>query len=80
MERVDSGESKVDITEEELLKRYVEPYIFGETIVINGTTIDPVKIKRVKISESNTSIEPIVQEIEQKDRLDPSPYKMLRAS
>jgi hypothetical protein len=41
MERVDSGESKVDITEEELLTRYVEPYIFGETIVINGTTIDP---------------------------------------
>lgn len=79
MERVDSGESKVDITEEELLTRYVEPYIFGETIVINGTTIDPTTIKRVKITESEASIEPIVQEIEQKDKLDPSPYKMLRA-
>lgn len=80
MKRVDSGECKTDISEEELLTRYVEPYIHGETIVINGTTIEPDNLWRVKITQSEDSIQPIIEQIERKDQLDRSPYKMLRAS
>lgn len=80
MKRVDSGECKTDISEEELLTRYVEPYIFGETIVINGTTIEPENLWRVKITQSGDSIRPVIEHIEQEDQLDRSPYKMLRAS
>ena len=46
MYRIDDGECKTDITEEELLSRYVEPYVYGETIVINGTTVEPNKLWR----------------------------------
>jgi predicted nucleotide-binding protein len=80
MKRVDSGECKVDITEDELLTRYVEPYIYGETIVINGTTLEPQEISRVKITQSENSLSPIIEKIEQRDKMDRSPYKMLRAS
>lgn len=80
MKRIDNGECKVDITEDELLNRYVDPYIYGETIVINGTTLEPQEISRVKITQSEISINPIIEKIEQKDRMDKSPYKMLRSS
>ena len=80
MKRIDNGECKVDITEDELLTRYVEPYIHGETIVINGTTLEPNELWRVKITQSEDSINPIIQQIEQKDRMDRNPYKMFQAS
>lgn len=80
MKRVDSGECKTDISEEELLSRYVEPYIYGEKIVINGTTIEPKDVWRVKITQSEDSIQPTIEQIETNDQLDRSPYKLLRAS
>lgn len=78
MKRINSGECKINITEEELLSRYVEPFIYGETIVINGTTLEPNDIWRVKITQSENSIDPIIQKIEQEDLMDRSPYKMLK--
>jgi predicted nucleotide-binding protein len=80
MKRIDRGECKINITEEELLTRYVEPFIYGETIVINGTTLEPKELWRVKITQSEIPIDNIIQQIEQQDRIDRSPYSMLRPS
>jgi predicted nucleotide-binding protein len=80
MMRIDDGECKVDISEEELLTRYVEPYLYGETIVINGTTMEPKQLWRVKITQSEDSLEPIIQKIRQRDQLDRSPYSFLKSS
>jgi predicted nucleotide-binding protein len=76
----DDGEIKVNITEEELIERYVEPYLSGDTIVINGTTIDPKNIYRVKITESKDSLDTIVQQIRSKDKLDRSPFAFFQGS
>jgi len=78
--RDETGECKTDLTEEVLISRYVDPYIYGETIVINGTTIEPSELLRVKICQSKDSINPVIQEIENKDKLDSNPYKMLKPS
>lgn len=80
MKRSDNGECKINLTEDELLSRYVEPYIFGETIVINGTTLEPMSIWKVKITQSENPLDSIIQKIEQQDQLDRSPYSMLRPS
>jgi len=80
MKSIDRGECKVDITEEELKKRYVEPYIHGETIVINGSTMDPKELWRVKITQSENTINSVIDSIKQKDNIDKSPYKAFRAS
>lgn len=80
MHRIDRGECKSDISEEELTTRYVEPYIYGETIVINGTTLDPKELWRIKITQSEESIEKVIKEIERNDLHDRNPYKMLKSS
>jgi predicted nucleotide-binding protein len=61
------GEIKLDLTKEELIKRYVEPYLTGETIVINGTTLDPHKLHRVNISCSEETMENIIRSVEEKN-------------
>ncbi len=76
----DDGEIKVNITEEELIDRYVEPYLTGDTIVINGTTLDPKNIYRVKITESNDSLDSKVQKTRNEDRLDRSPFVFFKGS
>ncbi len=80
MQRIDDGECKTDITKEELVSRYIEPYIYGETIVINGTTIDPTKLWRVKIAKSMESILFKIRKIEEQDSYDQSAYRMLKSS
>jgi predicted nucleotide-binding protein len=80
LSRIDDGEYKINLSEEELISRYIEPYIYGETIVINGTTVDPRNLWRIKIFESEDSIDKLVGEIEKRDQLDRSPYKILRGA
>jgi predicted nucleotide-binding protein len=80
MKKIDSGECKINITEEELVSRYVEPFMYGETIVINGTTIEPKDIWRIKITHSKDTIDHIIQQIVNQDKKDKSPYSMLRPS
>lgn len=80
MQANDRGEFKINISEEELLQRYVEPYIYGETIVINGTTLEPKDVWRVKITQSENTLDEIVNEIEREDSFDRSPYKIFRSS
>ena len=80
MHNENDGELKLDISEQELIERYVEPYLNGETIVINGTTIDPKRLYRVKIAQSENPLDDIVKKIEQKDRRDFDQFSYLNPS
>lgn len=80
MSRIDSGECKIDLSEEELVHRFIEPYTYGETIVINGTTLDPKGLWRIQITQSEASLEKTVAEIEHRDLQDRSPYRIFKSS
>jgi predicted nucleotide-binding protein len=80
MQANDRGECKTNISEEELVSRYVEPYIYGETIVINGTTLQPKEIWRTKITKSDFNLDTIINEIREADKIDRSQYKIFRSS
>lgn len=57
------GEYKTDLTKEQLLSRFIEPYEQGMPIVINGKTVQPDDIERIKISESERTIESFIPQI-----------------
>lgn len=57
------GEYKTDLTKEQLLSRFIEPYEQGLPIVINGKTVQPDDIERIKISESERTIESFIPQI-----------------
>ena len=46
-------ETRVDLSEEELWARYISQYEAGEPIIINGKTISPDDIERVRVSRSD---------------------------
>ena len=54
------GEYKTDLTKEQLISRFIEPYEQGMPIVINGKTVQPDDIERIKISESDRTIESFI--------------------
>ena len=76
----DEGELKLNISEQELIKRYVEPYLAGETIVINGTTLDPKLIWKIKITQSEKPLNEIIRKLEYQDRMNHSPFHYLKPS
>lgn len=57
------GEYKTDLTKEQLISRFIEPYEQGMPIVINGKTIQPNDLERIKISESDKTIESFIPQI-----------------
>lgn len=57
------GEYKTDLTKEQLISRFIEPYEQGMPIVINGKTVQPDDIERIKISESDRTIESFIPQI-----------------
>ncbi|MFP3851649.1 TIR domain-containing protein [Pseudomonas sp. W5-01] len=57
------GEYKTDLTREQLISRFVEPYEQGLPIIINGKTVQPEDLDRIKISESEKTIESFVAQI-----------------
>lgn len=57
------GENKTDLTREQLIARYVEPYEQGKAILINGKTVEPDDIERVRISRSEKTIESYIPTI-----------------
>lgn len=61
------GESKSDLTREQLISRFIEPYEKGDPIVINGKTIQPDDLERIKIFESEKVIESIIPHIKAED-------------
>ncbi len=62
------GEYKTDLTKEQLISRFVEPYEQGMPIVINGKTVQPVDLERIKISKSEKTIESFIPQIKAEDR------------
>ena len=50
-------------TKDQLIARFIEPYEQGNPIVINGKTIDPDDLERIKISESDRTIESFIPQI-----------------
>lgn len=70
----------VNLTEDELLTRFVEPYLAGETIVINGTTLDPKKLHRFIITSTDKNLDRTIEEIKIEDAKDQSPYSMFGTS
>ena len=57
------GEYKTDLTREQLVSRYVEPYEQGQPILINGKTVTPDDIERIKFYFSEKTIESYVPAI-----------------
>lgn len=62
------GEYKTDLTKEQLISRFVEPYEQGMPIVINGKTVQPNDLERITISKSERTIESFIPQIKAEDR------------
>src|SRR5687767_1493978 len=45
-------ETKLDLSEEQLRERFIDPYERGESIIINGKTIPPDDLDRIRITAS----------------------------
>lgn len=63
-----SDETKTDFSEEQLQVRILEPYEQGEPIILNGKTIQPNDIERIRISKSQELSSQIIQRIKADDR------------
>jgi len=61
------AETKVDLTEEHLKDRYVQPYDIGMPLFINGKTISVDDIERIKISRSDFSSKDLIIQIKAED-------------
>ncbi|XDF33605.1 nucleotide-binding protein [Paracidovorax avenae] len=62
------GEYKTDLTKEQLISRFVEPYEQGAPIVINGKTVQPNDLERIRISKSERTIESFIPQIKAEDQ------------
>lgn len=62
------GEYKTDLTKEQLISRFIEPYEQGMPIVINGKTVQPDDLERIKISKSERTIESFIPQIRAEDQ------------
>jgi len=65
------GEYKTDLTREQLIARFIEPYEQGNPVVINGKTVQPEDIERIKIAESDGTIESFIHQIRAEDQQSP---------
>jgi predicted nucleotide-binding protein len=60
-------ETKIDLSEEQLNLRIITPYEQGEPIIINGKTILPNDIERIRVSKSNETARKIIESFLIKD-------------
>lgn len=65
----DKKEKVKDLTEEKLLKSIVEPYRKGETIFVNGTSINSLTIERIHIRQTSESYRTISDRLYEQDRI-----------
>jgi predicted nucleotide-binding protein len=72
-------EFKLDLSEEELQTLYIEPYLYGEKVVLNGRTVDTTKIQTIKIFKTLNSIEEILIRVRKNIDTDPDPMSILRS-
>ena len=61
------GECKTDLTREQLISRFIDPYDFCRPIMINGKSVSPEQIERITIAESLSTIESYFPALEQED-------------
>ena len=61
-------ETKVDLTEEQLINGYVTPYTSGLPIVINGKVIQVGDIERIRISRSEEDSNFLTNSLREEDR------------
>ncbi|MGX5027866.1 TIR domain-containing protein [Enterobacter asburiae] len=61
-------ENKTDLTKEQLIARFIEPYEQGNPITVNGTTIQTSEINRLTVKATESSIESLIPAIEAEDR------------
>ena len=76
----DSGECRIDLTEDELLQEYIRPYLANEQILIKGRSISTSSIYRIKITESEDSIGDLVRTVERQDQYDSDPFSIFKDS
>lgn len=60
-------EVKMDLTEEEVKTRFIEPYENGESLFINGKTIPITDLDRIRITTNNSPSKEIIKQIEYED-------------
>jgi hypothetical protein len=53
-------ETKLDLSEEQLRERFIDPYERGEPIVINGKTIPVDDLDRIRITSSEQDSRPLI--------------------
>lgn len=73
-------EMKVNLTEEELLARIVEPYEQGVPIVLNGRTIPLDQINRIRIFQTADNLDEKIKKFKTQHDKDSDPYKIFDAS
>ncbi|HDR2754258.1 TPA: nucleotide-binding protein [Enterobacter asburiae] len=62
------GEHKTDLTKEQLIARFIEPYEQGNPITVNGMTILPSEIERIVVRASENTIESYIPAIKMEDQ------------
>jgi predicted nucleotide-binding protein len=62
------GECKTDLTREQLIARFIDPYDTGRPIMLNGTTVMPEEIERITVTKSGATIESYIPKIKQEDQ------------
>jgi predicted nucleotide-binding protein len=65
------GEVKLDLSEEQLCQRYIQPYETGLPIIINGKTIPIEDIDRISVSGSDEPSSTLIENIKWEDRNSP---------
>lgn len=61
-------ESKTDLTKEQLIARFIEPYDLGDSITVNGTTIRSSEISRLTVKATEASIESYIPALKAEDQ------------
>lgn len=61
-------ETKTDLSEEELNERFLKPYELGASVIINGKTIPPDDIERIRISRSEPLAHHFIEILKAEDR------------
>jgi hypothetical protein len=64
-------ETKLDLSEEQLKIRFIEPYEQGKSITINGKTIELEDIERIRISRSSQDSKYLIRQLEAEDASSP---------
>jgi len=64
-------ETKVDLNEDQLNERIIQPYEVGDSIFINGKNIEGNDLSRIRISHSEQPSSMIIEELRREDRNSP---------